>query len=104
MEDFTQEQTQMLMAGGFHAAWMKELQQGDEVAIGGCAYPVHELRQYVVASLEPDIVGDHDERGYVRSTRELVRFIGIDLDGLPHHETFGGTYPCFIKTPESETV
>lgn len=97
--EYTQEETAMLIEGGFVASWVSEIQEHDEVAIaltdGWGDTARREVRVLRVTSLRSDVLY-HDGKPF-----SMVRFIGFDMDGLPHHESYAASLPCFINHPIS---
>lgn len=104
MMEFTTEEVRMLLDDGYFAAFMGDIREGDLVAIP----PVMRTSLFASESHPPTVqtfevqrLIDHrstemDDEGNVSSHRVMV-FIGIDLEGLPRHKSYGATYNCFIK-------
>ena len=104
MLDFTQEETELLVADGYEPGFMMDIRVGDLVAIApvmrtsfdGAPIPPKTLT--VVRIVKQDGSYWQPEREeMVRNT--VVNFIGMNLNNLPEHCAYGHTYPCFIKRP-----
>jgi hypothetical protein len=111
--EFTTDEISMLVSDGYFPSWMKDIQEGDLVAIAPVfREPIygdpekdgdrHKVRTLRVQShfLTDAAYHDEDTDELVPST--IISFIGIDLDGLPRHQSFSSSYPCFIKRPVSQ--
>lgn len=86
--DFTDAELDLLVGDGFEVAYMGDIKLNDLVAIP----PV----------IRSDLGGGSKTVKTVVVTRircvgDVMVFIGTDLDGRPHHMSYGNTYPCFIK-------
>lgn len=107
METFTIEETDLLVDDGFIPGYMMDLQEKDLVAIApftrtnfttGEHNPVMTYTVERIMPLDSDYE-DYDSNGRVRHT--VIVFIGRDLDGRPHHLSYGNTFPCFYKRSQS---
>jgi hypothetical protein len=105
MLEFTNDEIVMLVEDGYEPGFMMDIREGDLVAIPpimrtnfeGVPNPVRTL---VIQRIMPVDSSYHD-----MDTDELVRnvvihFIGMTLENLPQHCTYGSTYPCFFKRPQ----
>jgi hypothetical protein len=99
--EFSSEETIMLMADGYEPGFMMDIQEGDLVAIppvtrtsfDGEIKPVKTLTVKRVVPQDASYADENDE--IVAHT--VINFIGITIDNLPEHCSYGCTYPCFIK-------
>lgn len=103
--NFTREETGLLVQDGYEPGFLMDIQEGDLVAIppvtrsnfDGSIAPIKSL--VVKRMMKIDASYSDPETG--EFTRNIViKFIGIDLDGLPVHCSYGSTYPCFYKRSE----
>lgn len=107
MLDFTNEEIVMLVEDGYTAGYMMDIREGDLIAIApvmrtnfeGGIVPVKSLTVQRIMHLRSDY-RDTETDELVEHT--VIVFIGIDLDGLPQHCSYGNTYPCFIKREEQQ--
>lgn len=96
---FNVEEAQALMEAGFHHAWMRDVEEGDMIAIP----PVSRY-----SSLD-----EHREIQWVYVTRirdvypgsNIVRtIIGTTLEGHEVHHSYGDSYPVSILRLPSEVA
>jgi hypothetical protein len=107
MMDFTKEEIRLLLGNGYHPAFMMDVTEGNLVAIppvsrntiNGEAALVKTLRVERLMNFRKQNY-DFDNDRFVE--HDVVIFIGIDLDGLPEHCSYGNTYGCFIKTEDED--
>ena len=97
MMNFTDEELDLLVADGYFPAYMMDVREGDLVAIPPVMrYDNKKVQTVIVTRLMVQPSDYTDDNGRLRQHTVIV-FIGNDLDGRPHHLSYGGTYPCFIK-------
>lgn len=101
MMSFTDAELDMLVSDGYEPGYMMDIREGDLVAIPPVIrFDDQKVITVVVTRLMPTNGDYMDESGaMVRNT--VMVFIGNDLDGRPHHLSYGGTYPCFLKRGEN---
>lgn len=109
MIDFLASEIRMLIDDGYWPGFMSDIREDDLIAIApvsrtpiwnderdGDQYRVRTRVVQRIFAVDGTYLDEHDD--LVRNV--IITFIGIDLDGLPHHERFGSTYPVFIKRGE----
>jgi hypothetical protein len=94
---FTDSELDMLVSDGYSPGYMMDVQEGDLVAIRPVTrYGDKTVMTVVVQRLMTVSADYRDDEGRLVPHRVIV-FIGADLDGRPHHLSYGNTYPCFYK-------
>lgn len=98
MMSFTDAELDMLTADGYTPGYMMDVREGDLVAIPPVMRLDDKKVQTIVITRLMMVDGSYwdDRQGGIVPHR-VIDFIGTDLDGRPHHMSYGNTYPCFIK-------
>jgi len=105
MTDFTMEETSMLVEDGYQPGFMLDVREGDLVAIApgirsnfdGTTRPIKTLTVQRLLILNNSYY-DYESDEMIENV--VIKFIGINLDGLPEHCAYSNVYPCFIKKSE----
>lgn len=100
---FTDSELDMLVSDGYVPGYMMDVQEGDLVAIPPVMrYDDRKVLSVVVQRLMAVAADYHSDDGRLVPHR-VINFIGLDLDGRPHHLSYGNTYPCFYKRAAEES-
>lgn len=108
MLDFTEDELILLVQDGYKPGYMMDIREGDLIAIPPVSRirfsesePKPSVKTLVVQrvmSLDASYVDD--SKKFIQHT--VITFIGINVNNLPEHCSYGNTYPCFIKREELE--
>jgi hypothetical protein len=107
MMDFTKEEIRLLLGMDYHPGFMLDIREGDLVAIPPVTrHPVNGETALIQTFRVKRLITLHKESYDMDSDNVVeyyvVIFIGTDLDGLPHHCSYGNTYGCFIRTENED--
>ena len=101
MMNFTDTELDLLVADGYQPGYMIDIREGDLVAIPPVTrFDDKPVQTIVVTRLMVVDASYWDERKNGIVPHRVIDFIGTDLDGRPHHLSYGNTYPCFFKREE----
>lgn len=91
----------MLHEAGYVAAFMDDIEEGDEVAFSIFAKDDEPAVKMVrVSNLKTSPQIDHDEAGRSFRVGATIRFIGTYSNGMTEAFAYGSTWDCYIKKSE----
>lgn len=105
--EFSAAEIRMLLDDGYSPDYIGSIREGDLVAIPPVSRtPIygderdgdkHKVRTFTIKSIVKSDASFYEPREDLVIQNTVVNFIGVDIDGLPRHESYSSIYHCFIK-------